>query len=101
MKKRYNKNFKNSKKPLTGVLTVTLEDCGGSVDKMVRRFIKKEKVEGSVEEYRSRRHYSKPSDIKREERRQTKRMIEKVNRQRLELFKPRDQRLKKSRSRRK
>jgi ribosomal protein S21 len=101
MKKGYNKSFKKSKENLSGVLTVTEQECGGNVDKMIRRFIKKEKIEGIVEEYRSRTHFVKPSDIKREKRRQTKRLIEKVNRQRAELFKPRDQRLSRSRNRRK
>jgi ribosomal protein S21 len=100
MKKSYNKSSRKHQTSLSGVLTVTAEECGGNVDKMIRRFIKKEKIEGIVEEYRSRTHFVKPSDVKREERRQVKRLIEKVNRQRRELFKPRDQRLKKSRTRR-
>jgi len=101
MKRKYSRTPRNSDAPISGTLTVTAQECGGHVDKMIRRFIKKEKAEGIVEECRSRSYYTKPSDIKREARRQTKRLIEKVNRQREELLKPRGQRIAKPRTRRK
>jgi len=67
---------------------------------MVRKFIKKAKKEGIVEEFRSRTHYIKPSDIKREEKRRRRRVIEKVNKQRQELLKPRDPRFRADKKRR-
>tara|TARA_R100000005_G_C4948061_1_gene169768 strand:- start:322 stop:639 length:318 start_codon:yes stop_codon:yes gene_type:complete len=101
-------NFKNNfrasrkkSKPISGVLTVTAEECGGNVEKMVRRFNKKSKTSGIIEEFRNRTHYTKPSDVNREERRKRKRTIEKVNRQREELFKTRDLRRSGTRKRRK
>ena len=67
-RKKFNQN-----KQLSGVLSVSLEDCKGNVDLLVRRFIKKVKKEGVVEEYRSRTHYKKDSDIKREKRNELQR----------------------------
>lgn len=65
---------------------MSLEDCKGNVDLLVRRFIKKVKKEGVVEEYRSRTHYKKDSDIKREKRNELQRRIRKENKQKAELF---------------
>jgi len=94
----YSANPRNQR-PITGCLTVTAEECQGNADKMVRRFIKKSKKEGIVEEYRSRTHYAKPSDVKREEKRRRQRMIEKVNKRRDELLKPRDPKVRKAKRR--
>jgi ribosomal protein S21 len=80
-RKKFNQN-----KQLSGVLSVSLEDCKGNVDLLVRRFIKKVKKEGVVEEYRSRTHYKKDSDIKREKRNELQRRIRKENKQKAELF---------------
>ena len=55
---------------------------------MIRKFIKKVKKEGIVEEYRARRHYTKPSVIKAERRADRQRLIDKVNKDRTELLKP-------------
>jgi ribosomal protein S21 len=55
---------------------------------MIRKFIKKVKKDGIVEEYRSRRHYTKPSAIKAERRADRQRLIDKVNKDRSELLKP-------------
>ena len=68
---------------------------------MVRKFIKKAKKEGIVDEFRSRTHYKKPSVLKSEKKAQTQRVIDKVNRDRDELFNPSSKRTaKRSRRRR-
>jgi len=92
---RKKRSFKNRHpEKISGTVTVRAEDFGDNTDKMVRRFIKKVKNEGIVEEFRSRTHYVKPSDRRREEKRQRKRLIQKVNKQRQDLLKPRDRFLK-------
>ena len=47
---------------------VTAKECRGNVDKMVRKFIRKTKSEGIIEECRDRKNYKKPSIKKREKR---------------------------------
>ena len=47
---------------------VTLKECRGSVDRMIRRFTKKVKKEGILDEVKDRRHYKKPSVAKKEKR---------------------------------
>lgn len=69
---------------------VTAEECGGNAEKMVRKFSKKVKKEGLMEELRSRRHFVKPTVIRAEKKRQKKRLIQKVNKKRDELFTARD-----------
>ncbi len=46
-------------------VVVTSREVRGNVDKMIRKFIKKCKKEGIVDEVRDRRAYKKPSDVKR------------------------------------
>ena len=53
---------------------------------LVKKFIKKAKKEGIVEEYRERRYFKSPSEIKREKKRQTERLLEKVKQKEKELF---------------
>jgi ribosomal protein S21 len=80
-------SYKNRKpKNIDTVLTVRDEECRGDADRMVRKFIKLSKKEGIVEEYRSRSHYIKPSVKKANDRRERQRTIDKVNRQREQLF---------------
>ena len=75
---------------LEPLITVTAEECGGNAEKMVRRFSKKVKKEGLMEELRSRRHFIKPTVLRAEKKRQKKRLIQKVNKKRDELFTARD-----------
>ena len=79
--RRKNHNQKN-----TGVLTVTADECRGNSEAMVRRFIKRSKKEGIIEEFRSRARFKKPSDVKREKRKELERRIRKENKQKAELF---------------
>jgi len=46
-------------------MTVVINDIGGDPEKLVRRFIKKVKKAGIIEEVISRRYYVKPSVKKR------------------------------------
>ena len=84
-------------KKITGLISVTDEEVRGDADKMVRRFIKKVKAEGLMEEIKERSYYKSPSLLDREKRRQTKRLIQNVNKKREELFKPKDRFRKKRR----
>tara|TARA_R110000796_G_scaffold4338_4_gene16831 strand:+ start:8348 stop:8650 length:303 start_codon:yes stop_codon:yes gene_type:complete len=90
MRKLGNNRTHREQKNINGCITVTQQECQGNVDKMIRKFIKKVKNDGIIEEYRSRTHFTKPSDVRREERRNVQRTIQKVNKQREELFRPRD-----------
>jgi len=54
-------------------VSVSLKQCRGNVEKMIRRFIKKTKKEKIVEQAREGRYYTKPSDAKREKRRRAER----------------------------
>tara|TARA_R110002020_G_scaffold85460_3_gene210975 strand:+ start:286 stop:531 length:246 start_codon:yes stop_codon:yes gene_type:complete len=55
-------------------VSVHIRQCQGSVEKMIRRFIKKTKKEKIIEEVKDRRHYKKPSEAKREKRRRAERL---------------------------
>jgi|21_taG_2_1085346.scaffolds.fasta_scaffold84232_3 ribosomal protein S21 len=91
----YRKN--NHQKNLTGVVTVTADQVRGDAEKMVRRFIKKVKMDGILDEARERAYYKSPSLLNRERKQKRKRTIEKVNKKREELFKPRERFRKKRR----
>jgi ribosomal protein S21 len=47
---------------------VTIKECRGNVDRMIRRFTKKIKKDGILDEVKDRRHYKKPSVAKKEKR---------------------------------
>lgn len=79
-------NKKRHNKRVTTQITVTADECGGNAEKMIRRFSKKVKKDGIIEEYRSRTHYVKPTTRRSEEKRQRRRLIQKVNRKREELL---------------
>lgn len=44
---------------------VTSDECRGNHEKMIRKFLKKVKKSGIIEEYREREYYVKPSEKKR------------------------------------
>ena len=46
-------------------VVVTARQCRGNHDKMIRKFIKKCKKEGIMEQIRDRRYFKKPSEVKR------------------------------------
>ena len=84
------RNNRKNNKPLSPCVTVTAEEHRGDVDRMIRRFRKMVKNEGIIEECRERRHFKAPSEKRREQKEETQRLINKVNRRRDELLKPRD-----------
>lgn len=96
--RRHRKN--KFQKKINGCITVTAQECGDNNERMVRKFIKKTKKEGIVDEFRSRTHYKKPSVRRSEEKAQRQRVIDKVNKDRNELFNPSSKRTSKSSRRR-
>jgi ribosomal protein S21 len=84
-----NKNRRNNfqkQTPIQTCITVTADECRGDAEKMVRKFCKKIKRSGILDEVRERRFYKKPSVTAAERRAAKKRLIAKVNRKRDELF---------------
>ena len=56
--------------PVAGVkefrpIQVTLEECDGSFDRMLRRFVRRTRDDGILDEVRDRRGYRKPSEQRR------------------------------------
>jgi len=71
---------------IKGCIEVTSDQARGNAEAMVRRFCKKVKRSGILEEFRERRHYKKPTTRRAEQKRNRKRTIEKINRQRTSLY---------------
>ena len=72
---------RNQREKTYGIL-VTNEECRGDVDKMIRKFTKKVKKSGIIDEFRQRTHFTKPSEVKTEEKRKRRALINKVNQKR-------------------
>jgi len=88
---------KRKNKLIEPCVVVRAEDNNGDAERMIRRFRKMVKMEGIIEEVRNRRYFKAPSEKRREQKEERQRLINKVNRRRDELLKPRD-RYKKRRS---
>lgn len=58
-------------------VSVTAKECRDNHDKMIRKFMKKVKNSGIIEEYRERTYYVKPSEKKRMARMRAKRLARK------------------------
>jgi len=89
------KNRRN--KIIEPCVIVRAEHNNDDPERMIRRFRKLVKAEGIIEEQRLRRYFKSPSEKRREQKQEKQRLINKVNRRRTELLKPRD-RYKKRRS---
>lgn len=88
---RKNNNFsRNKSSVIETCITVLAEECNGDAEKMIRRFTKKVKRDGIIDEFRSRTHFMAPSELNRQRKQEKKRIIAKVNRRRDELLTPRD-----------
>ena len=88
---RRNKKFNTRKSSVIATwITVHAEECNGDPEKMVRRFTKKVKRDGIIDEFRSRTHFVAPSEINRQRKQEKKRIVAQVNRRRDELLTPRD-----------
>jgi len=88
---------KRRNKVLEPCVVVRAEDNHGDPERMIRRFRKLVKMEGIIEEQRHRRYFKSASEKRREQKEEKQRLINKVNKRRIELLKPRD-RYKKRRS---
>tara|TARA_R100001480_G_scaffold142597_1_gene140162 strand:+ start:1379 stop:1651 length:273 start_codon:yes stop_codon:yes gene_type:complete len=75
---------------LNPCVTVRAEDNNNDPERMIRRFRKLVKAEGIIEEQRNRRYFKSPSEKRREQKEERQRLINKVNKRRDELLKPRD-----------
>ena len=67
------RNYRN-KKEIRTCVTVTSEECHNNTEKMVRRFIKKVKTDGIVDEFKERSRYKKPSVVKAEKKTKQKKI---------------------------
>jgi len=70
--------------------SVSLKQCRGNVERMIRRFSKKVKKERIIEEVRDRRYHKKRSVAKREKRIRAERRRRKEERKRIRAQENRD-----------
>jgi len=70
--------------------SVSLKQCRGNVERMIRRFTKKVKKERIIEEYKEKRYYKKPSVAKKEKRIRAERRRRKEERKRARAQENRD-----------
>lgn len=71
---------------------VTSKECRGNVERMIRKFIRKTKKEGVLDEVRERRYYKKPSIKKREKSEKARRMRARQEQKRLRAKERRNRR---------
>ena len=64
-------------------IQVTLRECKGNVERMIRRFSKKTKKARILEEVQEKRYHKKPSVIKKEKIRRYKRNIHREEQKRI------------------
>ena len=75
------------KKKISGTIKVSIDDYGiKDTDSLVRRFNRKVRKEGVIEEIRNRRYFIPDSIRNAEKKRKRQRVIDKVNRKRQELL---------------
>jgi len=60
-------------------IEVRSEECRDNADIMVRKFIKKVRKSGILDEVRDRKYYKKPSIVKNEEKRRRQKLLNKLN----------------------
>jgi len=70
--------------------SVSLKQCRGNVERMIRRFTKKVKKERIIEDFKDRRYYKKPSVAKKEKRIRAERRRRKEERKRARAQENRD-----------
>lgn len=80
--------YKKREKKLSGIIEIRAEELGNkySPELLVKKFNKKVRNEGIMDELRERQHHKKPSEVRREKGRERQRVIDKVNRTRNELL---------------
>ena len=62
---------------------VTLAECNGDVNRMIKKFMKKVKNEKIIEDFRRKDFYEKPSIENARKRKRRKKVMQKLNMQRL------------------
>ena len=55
---------------------------GEPVERLIKRFVKKVKKEGILEEYRDRKYYKKPSEVRRQKKLRRDRIMKDLRRER-------------------
>jgi ribosomal protein S21 len=84
--RKYHNHRKDKNNKIDTCITVRADECRGDAEKMVRKFCKKVKRDGIIDEFRDRTHFTKPSVKGSERKRAKKRLVAQVNRKRNELF---------------
>jgi len=67
-------------------IEVRSEECRDNADIMVRKFIKKVRKSGILDEVRDRKYYKKPSIVKNEKKRRRQKLLNKLNQKEKELY---------------
>tara|TARA_Y100000310_G_scaffold56100_1_gene51432 strand:- start:19 stop:261 length:243 start_codon:yes stop_codon:yes gene_type:complete len=70
--------------------SVSLKQCRGNVERMIRRFTKKVKKERIIEDFKDKRYYKKPSVARKEKRIRAERRRRKEERKRVRAQENRD-----------
>jgi small subunit ribosomal protein S21 len=70
--------------------SVSLKQCRGNVERMIRRFTKKVKKERIIEDFKEKRYYKKPSVARKEKRIRAERRRRKEERKRTRAQENRD-----------
>ena len=70
--------------------SVSLKQCRGNVEKMIRKFTKKVKKERIIEDFKDKRYYKKPSVARKEKRIRAERRRKKEERKRARIQENRD-----------
>jgi len=73
-------------------IIVTSRECRGNHEKMIRKFIRKTKKEGILDEVRERRYYEKPSVAKRKKSEKARRLRARQEQKRLRAKERRNRR---------
>lgn len=64
-----------------GHVEVTLAECGGDTNRMIKKFMKKVKNERIIEDFRRKDFYEKPSVTEARKRKRRKKVAQKVSQQ--------------------
>ena len=67
-------------------IEVRSDECRDNPEIMVRKFIKKVRKSGILDEVRDRKYYKKPSIVKNEQKRRRQKLLNKLNQKEKELY---------------
>ena len=77
---------KRQPRKISTFVEVRSEDCRDNTDIMVRKFVKKVRKSGILDEAKDRKYFKKPSAIKSEQKRRRLKLINKLNQKQEELY---------------